>query len=83
MIGQIEAVARLRAKNQLTLPEPVAEALHAHPDDHLVFQADPEHPQLFTVRRLRTDWAGALTGVYGTTAQVKRFLREEHEAWER
>jgi bifunctional DNA-binding transcriptional regulator/antitoxin component of YhaV-PrlF toxin-antitoxin module len=77
----LEAVARLRAKNQLTLPEPIAAALEVHPDDQLLFAADPDQPDVFTVRRVPTDWAGALTGVFGTTEEVKAFLHEEHQAW--
>ncbi len=77
-----EAVARLRPKNQLTLPEPIADALDARPDDHLVFEADPLRPDVVTVRRVRTDWAGALTGTYGTTEEVRAFLREEHGDWD-
>lgn len=77
----IRAEARLRNKNQLTLPEPIATALDARPDDLLVFEADPEQPGTARIRVLPRAFAGALTGVYGTTAEVKAFLREEHAAW--
>jgi bifunctional DNA-binding transcriptional regulator/antitoxin component of YhaV-PrlF toxin-antitoxin module len=77
----IEADARLRAKNQLTLPEPIAEALGARTNDVLVFETDPMQPGVAHVHLVRAGLAGALTGVYGTTQQVKAFLREEHEAW--
>lgn len=77
----IEADARLRAKNQLTLPEPIAEALGARTNDVLVFETDPMLPGVAHVHLVRARFAGALTGVYGTTQQVKAFLREEHEAW--
>ncbi len=39
------AEARLRMKNQLTLPEPIADALDAAPDDTIVFETDPEYLQ--------------------------------------
>lgn len=77
----VEAEARLRPKNQLTLPEPIVRALDAHPDDLLVFETDPEQPGTAQVRLVPRSFAGALTGVYGTTEEVKAFLREEHEAW--
>lgn len=77
----VEAVARLRAKNQLTLPEPIAEALEVGPDDRLLFAVEPDRPDVITVRRIRTDWAGALTGVFGTTEDVKAYLSDEHHAW--
>ena len=78
----IEAEARLRAKNQITLPEPVVSALEAKLDDRLVFEADVTEPGVFRVRLLPRSFAGALTGVYGTTAEVKSFLRDEHADWE-
>ncbi len=77
----IEAEARLRAKNQLTLPEPIADALDAHPDDVLVFEADPAQPGVAHVHLVRSGFAGALTGTYGTTEDVKAYLREERAAW--
>lgn len=77
----IEADARLRAKNQLTLPEPIAEALGARPNDVLVFEIEPGRPEVALVHLIRAGFAGALTGTYGTTEDVKAFIREEHEAW--
>ena len=77
----IEADARLRAKNQLTLPEPIAEALGAEPNDVLVFEIHPTQPDVASVHLVRAGFAGALTGTYGTTDEVKAFIREEHAAW--
>jgi bifunctional DNA-binding transcriptional regulator/antitoxin component of YhaV-PrlF toxin-antitoxin module len=77
----IAAEARLRAKNQLTLPEPIADALDAQPDDVLVFEADPSQPGVAQVHLVRSHFAGALTGTYGTTEEVLAFLREERAAW--
>ena len=77
----IEADARLRAKNQLTLPEPIAEALGAEPNDLLVFEFDPTQPHIATVHVVPSGFAGAMTGTYGTTEEVKAFIREEHAAW--
>jgi bifunctional DNA-binding transcriptional regulator/antitoxin component of YhaV-PrlF toxin-antitoxin module len=83
MLNQaVDAEARLRAKNQLTLPDAIAKALGVEPEDRLIFETDPGQPGLVTVRRVRTDWAGALTGRYGTTEDVKAFLREEHATWD-
>jgi bifunctional DNA-binding transcriptional regulator/antitoxin component of YhaV-PrlF toxin-antitoxin module len=77
----IEADARLRAKNQLTLPEPIVEALGAELNDVLVFEIDPAHPEVALVHLVRAGFAGAMTGTYGTTEDVKAFIREEHAAW--
>jgi len=77
----VEATTRLRRKNQLTLPEPIALVLEASTDDILVFEADPERPGTVVVHRVGRSFAGALTGVFGTTAQVLDYLEAEHAAW--
>jgi hypothetical protein len=77
----IEADARLRAKNQLTLPEPIAQALGARPNDVLVFEVDRGRPDVALVHVIHDGFVGALTGTYGTTEDVKAFVREEHAAW--
>ena len=81
MAMTIEAEARLRAKNQITVPEPIVSALEAQADDTLVFEADAAEPGVIRVRLLPRSFAGTLTGTYGTTAELKAFLDEEHEAW--
>jgi hypothetical protein len=45
-------------------------------------EADAAEPGVIRVRLLPRTYAGALTGVYGTSADVAAFLREEHAAWE-
>jgi hypothetical protein len=83
MTPTIEAEARLRAKNQLTVPEAIVEILEARQNDLLVFEANPLEPGTAVVRVVPRTFAGALTGVFGTTEEVKTFLREEHADWER
>lgn len=75
------AEARLRMKNQLTLPERIADALDAEPDDTIVFETDPEKPGTAVIRRVPRTFAGSMPGVYGTTEDVKAYLRTEHESW--
>ena len=77
----VEAQARLRAKNQLTLPEGIAEALDAHQEDVLLFETDPAEPGTARIRLMPRGFAGAMTGAYGTTEDVKTYLREERAAW--
>ena len=77
----VEAEARLRAKNQLTLPEAIVAALDARPDDVLVFEADPRQPGTAVLHLVRHEFAGSMTGTYGTSENVIAFLREEHAAW--
>ncbi len=77
----VEAEARLRAKNQLTLPESIVDALDARPNDVLVFEADPREPGTARVHLVRSEFAGSMTGTYGTSEDVIAFVREEHAAW--
>jgi len=77
----IEAEARLRQKNQLTLPEPIVRALDAAPDDILVFEADPAEPGVARVRLLPREFAGSLTGVFGTSEETLEYVRGERTAW--
>ncbi len=77
----VEAEARLRAKNQVTMPDPIVKALDAEVDDIIVFQADPEEAGLVHLRVLPRTFAGSMRGVYGTTAEVLEFQRKEHAAW--
>lgn len=73
--------ARLRQKNQLTLPEPVARALDARPDDRLLFEIDPSDPSVVLLRVLPREFAGSMTGVFGTTDETLAFVRGERDAW--
>ena len=77
----VEAEARLRHKNQLTLPETIARALKAEPDDTLVFETDPAQPGMAHMHVVPREFAGSLTGMYGTSEDVLRFVREERAAW--
>ena len=77
----IEAEARLRQKNQLTLPEPIVRALDAAPDDIVVFEADPAEPGVARVRLLPREFAGSLTGVFGTSEETLEYVRGERTAW--
>lgn len=75
--------ARVRARYQVTLPEPVAVALAARPEDSLLFEADPAEPGVVRVRKARASWAGTAAGVFGSDEEVLTFLREERESWGR
>lgn len=77
----VEAEARLRHKNQLTLPEAIARALKAEPDDTLVFETDPAQPRVAHIHVVPRALAGSLTGMYGTSQDVLDFVREERAAW--
>ena len=78
---RIEARARLRHKNQVTVPEEIVRALNAALDDTLVFEADPGQPGTARVHLVPKAFAGSLTGVYGSSDDVLTFIREERAAW--
>jgi len=77
----IEAEARLRRKNQLTVPEAIVRALDAAPDDILVFEANPAEPGVAHVHLVPRDFAGSLTGIFGTSEEVLAYVRGERAAW--
>ena len=77
----VEAEARLRQKNQMTIPDAIVRVLHAAPDDLFVFEADPDQPGVAQIHVIPRSFAGSMTGVYGTTEDVIRFVRDEHAAW--
>jgi hypothetical protein len=78
----IEAESRLRAKNQVTVPEPILRALDAAPHDRLAWAADPAEPGVARVQVVPRDFAGSLTGVFGSAEEVLEFVRDEHDAWD-
>jgi len=79
--GPIEADARLRAKNQITVPDAIVRALGAGPDDVLAFEVDPAEPGVAHIRLMPRDFAGSLTGVFGTSEEVLEYIRAERAAW--
>ena len=74
--------ARLRARNQLTLPERVAARLEAKPGDRFIVLV--EGPDSIRMVRWREGYAGALAGLWGSTQQeADAWLREERASWRR
>jgi hypothetical protein len=72
------AEARLRARNQLTLPEPVVQAGGLSEGERFVVDIDPDDPDTVRLHRIRPSYAGALAGVYGDPAA---YLEEERKGW--
>ena len=81
MSRPIEAESRLRQKNQVTVPEPIVRVLDAAPDDMLLWEADPAQRGVARVQVIPRDFAGSMTGTFGTTDEVLKFVREERAAW--
>ena len=74
----VPAEARLRARNQLTLPDPVVQAAGLAEGDRFIVDVDPSEPDVVRLRRLRASYAGALADVYGDAAAT---LAEERGSW--
>jgi len=76
----VKAEARMRARNQLTLPEPVVHAAGIEEGDRFVVEVAPNDPDTLRLHRIRGTYAGALRGVFGSSAE---YLEAERAAWER
>ena len=78
--SSVTAEARMRARNQLTLPEPVVDAAGIEEGDRFVVEVAAGDPDTVRLHRIRGSYAGALRDVYGNTAE---YLAAERSAWER
>ena len=78
----VEADARLRQKNRLTLPGAIVRVLGAAPGDVIAFEADPAEPGIAHLRLLPRSFAGSLKGVYGTGGEMMEYLRGERASWD-
>lgn len=72
--------ARMRARNQLTLPEPVVEAAGITEGDRFVVEVARDDPDTVRLHRIRESYAGALRDVYG---DLSEYVAGERASWER
>lgn len=70
--------ARLRARNQLTLPDPVVQAAGLAEGDRFIVDLDPDEPDVVRLRLVRASYAGTMADVYGDAAAA---LAEERASW--
>ena len=70
--------ARLRARNQLTIPDPVAQAAGLSEGDRFIVDLDPDEPDVVRLRLVRTSYAGTMADVYGDAGTA---LAEERASW--
>ena len=75
----VTAEARLRARNQLTLPEPVVQAAGIIEGDRFVVEVSPGDPDTVHLHRIRPSYAGALRDVYGDATE---YVDAERSSWE-
>jgi len=78
MATTISARARVRARNQITIPERIVEAADIAEGETLIVELDPSLPDVLRVRRVRESYAGALSGVY---TDARTYLEEERGDW--
>lgn len=70
--------ARLRARNQLTLPDSVVQALGLTAGDRFMVDVDPADTDVIRLRRFRTSYSGVLADVYGDADAA---LNKERDSW--
>ena len=75
----IVATARLRGRNQLTLPDPIVQAAGVEEGATFVVEIEPSDPDVVRLRRIRTSYAGALKGLYEPSAE---YLEGERAGWD-
>jgi hypothetical protein len=76
----IVATARLRPRNQLTLPDPIVQAASLEEGATFVVELDEQDPDVVRLRRVRTTYAGALKGLF---EPVDEYLAGERAGWDR
>ena len=83
VVAPTPVIARLRARNQITLPEPIVTALGATPGERFLVFADGRDSVRLV--RIRTSYAGAFPGMWGDTQEARdAWLRDERESsWRR
>ena len=79
MTSSIRTVARLRSRNQLTLPNEIVEATGVAEGDSFVVELEASDPDVVVLRRVRPTYAGALPGLFAPTDEV---LEGERAGWD-
>ncbi len=79
MAPTVTAEARLRDRNQITIPDAIVRAAGIEPGETFIVEFEPGEPDTVRLRRVRTSYAGALTGLYG---DVATYLDDERGSWE-
>lgn len=75
----VTAQARMRARNQLTLPEQVVDAAEIREGDRFLVEVAPGDPDTVRLHRIRSSYAGSLRDVYGDGTA---YVEGERASWE-
>jgi len=78
-MSPITAPARLRQRNQLTLPDAIVTAGNLEEGTTFIVELEPSDPDVVRLRRVRTSYAGALRGLYGPADE---YVEGERAGWE-
>jgi bifunctional DNA-binding transcriptional regulator/antitoxin component of YhaV-PrlF toxin-antitoxin module len=78
---KIDFLVTVGVDNDVTIPEPFAKQFGIEAGRALIF-VDSGSDDEFTVRVVRATYAGALTGVFGTTEESVAYVRGERASWE-
>ena len=76
----ISAEARLRAKSQLTLPEPIVSAAGISEGDRFLVEIVADEPDTIRLHRIRSSYAGAMRGIY---EDADAYVAAERRSWDR
>ena len=74
----VTAEAKMRARNQLTLPEPVVQAAGIVEGDRFVVEVEAGDPDTVRLHRIRPSYAGSLRDAYGSPTD---YLDAERQSW--
>ena len=77
-MAPIRVAARLRSRNQLTIPNEIVTVAGMSEGDDFVVEMEPGEPDVLTLRRVRSSYAGALNALYGP---VDEYLEGERAGW--
>jgi bifunctional DNA-binding transcriptional regulator/antitoxin component of YhaV-PrlF toxin-antitoxin module len=78
-MSEVVATARLRSRNQLTLPDPIVQAAGLDEGVTFIVELDEGDPDVVRLRRVRSSYAGALKGLYEPTSE---YLEGERSGWD-
>ena len=78
--GEIDELATLREKNQLTLPDAIARAAGVEPGVRFRVVVDAGSPDVIELRRVRESYAGAFADLYN---DAQAYLEDERSGWDR
>ena len=78
-MSSVTAPARLRQRNQLTLPDAIVTAGNIEEGTTFIVELEPSEPDLVRLHRVRSSYAGALRGLYGP---VDEYVEGERAGWE-